>query len=236
MFKELDTNTHQEPTKPLLRVCEVNGSPSVRFHNVDCMEFMKTIPDKFYDLAIVDPPYGIEIDKHANHGGGKRPIKKYNKIGKNWDNEIPNKKYFDELFRVSKELIIWGANYFLDYLPNTKCMIIWDKMQEFSGSDFELAWTSFSKPSKSYRKSRVEFHNEETKIHPTQKTISMYRWILSNYATTGMKILDTHGGSMSSAIACDMEGFDLDICEIDSEYFKKGVQRFQQYKSQKRLF
>jgi site-specific DNA-methyltransferase (adenine-specific) len=233
MFKELDTNTQQEPTKPLLRVCEVIGCPSVRFHNVDCMEFMKTIPDNFYDLAIVDPPYGISINesigrrKGDKHSGRKKAI---------WDKQPPQKQYFDELFRVSKNQIIWGANYFMDNIAkNTSCWLMWDKKFSFdvTFSQFEMAWTSFSSTCKKYDKSPTTIGY---KFHPTQKPVDLYRWLLQNYAAKGMKILDTHGGSMSIAIACEIEGFDLDICEIDPEYFSKGVKAFETHVSQKRLF
>jgi site-specific DNA-methyltransferase (adenine-specific) len=204
--------------------------------NEDNMIMMKRYHDNYFDLAIVDPPYGIDIDKHANHGGGKRPIKKYNKVGKKWDVEIPTKEYFNELKRVSKNQIIWGGNYFLDYLNSTRCFIIWDKIQEFSGADFEMAWTSFNKASKSFRKSRVEFHNEDIKIHPTQKAVSLYKWILTNYAEKGFKILDTHRGSASLDIACHDLGYDLVTCEIDSQYFEDGNKRLKQYQSQLTIF
>jgi len=213
--------------------------------NITCednMELMARYPDNHFDLAIVDPPYGISIDKHANHGGGKRPIKVYNKVGKEWDNQPPTKKYFCELKRVSKNQIIWGGNYFLDNLGNTRCFLIWDKIQEFSGADFEMAWTSFDKASKSFRKSRVEFHNESRKIHPTQKAISLYQWILTNYAKEGYKILDTHIGSGSIAIAIDsvnkIEKMNLTLtgCELDPEYYDKAMARIKQKTDWQSLF
>jgi len=200
------------------------------------LELMARYEDDYFDLAIVDPPYGIDIDKHANHGGGKRPVKKYNKIGKDWDEKLPSKEYFTELKRVSKNQIIWGGNYFLDHLGNTRCFLIWDKVQEFSGADFEMAWTSFNKASKSFRKSRVEFHNESKKIHPTQKAVSLYEWILQNYAKEGDKILDTHLGSGSIAIACHNMKFDLTACELDTEYYNSAMKRLKQHTDQQRLF
>lgn len=206
----------------------------INFYNVDCMEFMKDKPDKFYDLAIVDPPYGINAG-NMNLGNGVGTKNRKWKSN-NWDLLIPDESYFKEMFRVSKNQIIWGANYFIEMLMNSNTVIIWDKIQEFSGADFELAWTSFNKPSKAFRMSRVEAYTNQEKIHPTQKPIKLYRWLLKNYANPGDKILDTHGGSFSHAIACDMEGFDLDICEIDTEYFNAGLNRFNNYKLQLTLF
>ena len=204
--------------------------------NEDNMKLMARYEDNYFDLAIVDPPYGIDIDKHANHGGGKRPVKKYNKMGKDWDEKLPSKEYFTELKRVSKNQIIWGGNYFLDYLGNTRCFLIWDKVQEFSGADFEMAWTSFDKASKSFRKSRVEFHNETKKIHPTQKAVSLYKWILEHYTSKGDKILDTHLGSGSIAIACYDYKLDLTACELDKEYYDKSMERIEAHKKQLTLF
>ena len=206
--------------------------------NEDNMELMKRYEDNHFDLAIVDPPYGI---LNNSHGGGKG--KRANEYGllkkgkkKGWDKEIPNTEYFTELKRVSKNQIIWGGNYFLDYLGNTRCFLIWDKVQEFSGSDFEMAWTSFDKASKSFRKSRVEFHNETKKIHPTQKAVSLYKWILEHYTSKGDKILDTHLGSGSIAIACYDYKLDLTACELDTEYYTKAMERIELHKKQLTLF
>lgn len=207
----------------------------INFFNIDCVELMQQKPDKYYDLAIVDPPYGLG-DRLTN-GGGKR-FKNHKKNKKQlvaFDSCTPSKEYFDQLFRVSKNQIIWGANYF--NLPPTRCVLIWDKVtfKEFTGSDFELAWTSFDYAAKAFRMSRIMALRNGS-IHPTQKPIELYRWILMRYAKKGMKILDTHGGSMNSAIACEIEGFDLDICEIDEEYFKLGVKSFNTHKLQMKLF
>ena len=183
------------------------------------MEYMKTVPDKYFELSIVDPPYGL-TDKITLGGGiRKKYIRKYD-----WDNETPKEKYWEELFRVSKNQIIWGANYFFEYLPNTRCVLNWDKMQVFSGADFELAWTSFDKPAKTFRMSRIEAHGQGV-IHPTQKPVALYRWLLKNYAKVGDKILDTHVGSGSSLIACKELGFDYVGCEIDQEYFEAAQKR-----------
>jgi len=199
----------------------------INFYNVDCVEFMKTKPDNYYDLAIVDPPYGINASE-MTMGTGKN--KKYSK-GKKWDLEIPSKEYFDQLFRISKNQIIWGGNYF--NLPPIKGWIIWDKLlnKEISFADGEMAWNSFDKVLKIIKHQYSGFIGaDDVRIHPTQKPIELYRKLLKLYATIGMKIIDTHGGSMSIAIACDMDGFDMDICELDKEYFDNALLRFKSYK------
>lgn len=197
---------------------------TIRFFNCDCMEYMKSLSDKEYSLCICDPPYGIGISSN--------PVRQQHEK-KQWDNEIPNETYFVELMRVCKNQIIWGGNYFL--LPPSQGFLIWDKKQpeDFSLAMCEMAWSSIQSPAKMFRFSVLK---EQNKIHPTQKPVALYRWILQRYAKQGDRILDTHGGSMSSAIACDMEGFDLDICEIDKDYFDAGVKRFNDYKKQLKLF
>lgn len=205
------------------------------FYNCDNIEFMKTKPDNYYDLAIVDPPYMDGDNKALQSLGTNRT--KYNIETFN----APKQPYFDELFRVSKNQIIWGGNYFTDYLRMNRCWLAWDKIQDLAQfSDFELAWTSFDKVCKKFtRVSKGGFLTNNTidhKIHPTQKPVDLYRWQLQNYAEKGMKILDTHGGSMSIAKACDLEGFELDICEIDPKYFIDGVDSFDKYKRQLKLF
>ena len=200
----------------------------INFYNIDCIEFMKQKPDNFYDLAIVDPPYGIG-DKFK---GGKTGRMNFNEIvNKDWD-KVPSPEYFEQLFRVSKNQIIWGGNYF--NLPPSRCFIVWDKLisEDFTLAMAELAWTSFDKLAKIIRMPTPK----DGKIHPTQKPIKLYRKLLIDYAEKGFKILDTHGGSFTHAIACDREGFDLDICEIDSDYYKNGVNEFQQYTRQGVLF
>jgi site-specific DNA-methyltransferase (adenine-specific) len=219
----------------------------INFYNIDCIEFMKSKPDGYYDLAIVDPPYGIRQPKQGNlkgyngrksleerlrknrlnTGAGKLKDRKLNTSNCEWDNEIPSDEYFQELKRVSKNQIIWGGNYFP--LPPSRCIICWDKIQPWENfSQVELAWTSFDSPAQLYR-----YDNRTgNKIHSTQKPIDLYRWILQKYAKESDKILDTHGGSMSIAIACDMEGFDLDICEIDKDYFESAKKRFDSHKAQ----
>jgi len=207
-----------------------------RSHNMDCMEFMKHIPDKFYDLSVVDPPYGI-----GESGGDKKRNRNYNRIVKHekkeWDNSIPPKKYYQELFRVSKNQIIWGANYMVQYLYPSMGWIYWDKRIGGDFSDGELAWTSFKKALKSFSYSHVgDTKGGHTRIHPTQKPVPLYEWLLMNYAKEGDKILDTHGGSQSSRIACYNLGYELDIIELDQEYFDQGNKRFEEHKQQLRLF
>jgi site-specific DNA-methyltransferase (adenine-specific) len=187
----------------------------------DCMDFMKTVPDKFYELAIVDPPYGIDWMQQIKNPNTKKNWKRYE--SKEWDKEPPHPEYFKELFRVSKNQIIWGGNYF--NLPPTPCIIIWDKMQEFSGAVFEVAWSSFESPAKAFRMSRVEAYPGDNKIHPTQKPVALYKWILSRYAKPGDHILDTHGGSGSSAVACINLGFSIDWIELDEDYYEAAIKR-----------
>ena len=198
----------------------------ITLYNCDCMEYMKDIPDKYFDLAIVDPPYGIGISSNPVRGMHDK---------KNWDNSIPQKKYFEELFRTSKNQIIWGGNYFIQYLFNTPNYIIWDKKQpeNFSLAMCEFAWTSFKSPAKIYRYSVLSEHN---KIHPTQKAVKLYEWLLKNYAKPTDKILDTHFGSCSIGIACHNFGCTLDACEIDEEYFDSAYKRLKMHVRQLDLF
>ena len=196
---------------------------------MDCIEFMQSVPEKFYDLAIVDPPYGLG-ESVVNSGGR---FKKYHNKNGNWDLNTPDEIYFNELFRISKNQIIWGGNYFP--LPVNKCFVIWDKLQP-EGVSFamaEYAWISFNQVSKIF-KHRTQ--GQENRFHPTQKPIKLYEWLLINYAKEGDKILDTHGGSQSSRIACFNLGFELDIIELDKDYFEAGNKRFDQHKKQLTLF
>uniref|UniRef100_A0A6M3LVI8 Putative methyltransferase n=1 Tax=viral metagenome TaxID=1070528 RepID=A0A6M3LVI8_9ZZZZ len=197
------------------------------------MELMASTADNYYDLAIVDPPYGIgkhgQKESTGGHGG-----RKSHKI-KDWDNYIPNEKYFTELFRISKNQIIWGANYYPQYLTGTMGWVFWDKGQDLNQSDGELAFTSFDRAFRRVIINRVELLKEGT-IHPTQKPIKLYRWLLQNYAKAGQRILDTHGGSFSSAVACHTEGFEMDIIEIDEEYYNAGIKRFKEATCQLKIF
>lgn len=211
-----------------------------KIYNMDCLEGMKEIPDKFFDLAIVDPPYGINApkmsatpcqrvngNKRLNSGMGKLKNRTLNNSNCEWDNAIPSTKYFEELFRVSKNQIIWGGNYFP--LPPTRCVVVWDKVQPWENfSQFELAWTSFDSPAQLFR-----FDNRTgDKIHPTQKPVALYTWLLNKYAKKGDKILDTHTGSASSIIACYKGGFEYMGFEIDKDYYTASLERLQAVKDQ----
>jgi len=197
----------------------------------DCMDLMRDKPDKFWDLAIVDPPYGIGASE-MTMGSGKHKFKR----GKKWDNSIPDKKYFDELFRVSKNQIIWGGNYFTEYLKHSNNWIIWDKLNpNLSFSEAELAWCSIDKNIRIFKKYSVLVEGNG-KIHPNQKSVKLYEWLLMNYAKPGDRIIDTHGGSGSICIACHNLGFDLDWIELDPDYYRDAVKRFENHKAQLRMF
>ena len=205
---------------------------------MDCLEFMQSVPDKFYDLAIVDPPYGL--GERLVRGGNKGSMGTMKKLADkkiiNWDYEIPKQEYFLELQRVSKNQIIWGGNYFLDYLGKTDGFIVWDKMNGTNPmADAELAWQNIKGTTRMFRFHHFSYGYDK-KIHPTQKPVKLYEWILMNYAKEGDKIIDTHGGSQSSRIACYNLGFELDIIELDQEYFEQGNKRFEQHKKQLTLF
>ena len=203
---------------------------------MDCIEGMKQYPDKYFDLAIVDPPYGLGLIKtEAGNWGIRKENKGSIKKGTNWDFKKPSKKYFKELFRVSKNQIIWGGNHFIENIPkaNSSCWIIWDKNNGDSYfADAELAWTSFKTAVRIFKKNNMD----KNKIHIAQKPIYLYRWILNKYAQQGDKILDTHLGSQSSRIAAYGMGFDFTGYELDKEYFDEGNKRFEQFKSQLTLF
>jgi len=201
-------------------------------YNCDNMELMAKYPDGYFELAIVDPPYGIG-DKFKGGNSGKMNFNEV--VEKGWDNETPSKEYFKELKRVSKNQIIWGGNYFLDNLGNTRCFICWDKQisQDFSLAMTELAWTSFDKLAKIFRMSTPKGGG---KIHPTQKPVALYKWLLMNYAKEGDKILDTHLGSGSSRIAAHDMKFDFVGCELDKDYFEAAEFRYQEHIKQLILF
>lgn len=229
---------------------------------MDCTEGMKQYPDKYFDLAIIDPPYGISCDKmqmgsapnrkgknqypgestavkikknRLNSGGGKLKNRLLNQSDCSWDATPPPPEFFDELFRISKNQVIWGGNYF--NLPPTRGIICWDKLQPWENfSQWEMAWTSFDVPAKMFRYSNTGGVNNEKKIHPTQKPIALYEWLLKNYAKPNDKILDTHLGSGSSRIAADKVGLDFTGFELDEKYFNDSVNRFETYKQQLRMF
>ena len=195
--------------------------------NEDNMELMARYEDNYFDLAIVDTPYGIDINSSGRlgHYGGK---------GKSWDSKIPSQEYFKELERVSKNQIIWGGNYF--YLKPTRCFLIWDKQQpqNVSFASCELAWTSFDQSAKTFYMRPQNADN--IRIHQTQKPVKLYEWLLINYAKEGDKILDTHLGSGSIAIACHNLNFDLTACELDTEYYNAAIKRINEHKQQIRMF
>ena len=195
--------------------------------NCDCMEYMATVPDKYFDLAIVDPPYGIDCE-HMGGRGGKSTWKGHER--KEWDKKTPPLEYFIELFRVSKNQIIWGANYFPQMLPPSMGWIFWDKMKHsFSTSDGELAYSSFKNKLRVFQRYvnlDKGFLNKHGDIHPTQKPVALYNWLLTNYAKKGQRILDTHLGSGSSAIAAHYFGVDFVGCELDKDYFEAAKARF----------
>ena len=210
---------------------------AINLHNKDCMEALEKMQDNQFDLAIVDPPYGLGISGQKENKKGKKSDRKFHKE-KEWDNEIPSKEYFTQLQRVSNNQIIWGANYFVEHLTKgTKGWIVWDKKQYgLTMSDCELAYSSFQKPTRVFLQNRVILQQEGNTIHPTQKPVKLYEWLLMNYAKEGDKILDTHLGSGSIAIACHNLGFDLEGYELDKEYFEAAKKRLKQHQQQMKLF
>lgn len=227
-------------------------------YNMDCMEAMRQMPDNAFDLAVVDPPYGINADKfnngsgkktggkgdstatklrkgRLNTGSGKLKNRLLNQSDCSWDAEPPQKEYFNELFRVSKNQIIWGGNYF--DLPPTRGIIVWDKVQPWENfSQVELGWTSFDCPAALFKYCNAGGVNQERKIHPTQKPVALYEWLFKKYAKPGDKILDTHLGSGSSRIAAYDAGLYFIGYEINELYFNLQEERYQQHIAQENLF
>lgn len=221
--------------------------PISEVFNMDCMEGMAKYLDKYFELAIVDPPYGIGHSISAGEQSGQQygrsaaPKKKY--IIKDWDKSAPQKKYFDEIIRISKNQIIWGANHFISNIPyDSSCWVVWDKdNSENNFADCELAWTSFKSAVRRYKFKwhgmlQENMKNKEIRIHPTQKPVALYKWLLTNYAKQGDKILDTHLGSGSSRIAAYDMGFDFTGFELDKDYFEAQEKRFNDFKAQLKLF
>lgn len=198
------------------------------------MDYMRELPDKFADLAICDPPYGLHEASKRIHSRHHSQMK-YKP--KSWDSATPDKTYFDELFRVSKNQIIWGANHFGN-MPPSSCWIVWDKDGFGDQADCELAWTSFPTAVRKYKFTWNGFRKEMPcdRIHPTEKPVSLYKWLLKNYAKEGDRILDSHMGSQSSRIAAFDMGFDFTGYELDKDYFEAGNKRFEQHKAQLKLF
>ena len=210
------------------------------------MDGMAQFPDKYFELAIVDPPYGINVG--GTIGGANRSVtvgganlsqaKTYKGFD---DSQIPDKKYFDELFRVSVNQIIWGGNYFIEHLHNTSCVIVWDKDNSGNFADCELAWTSFKTAVRKFKFKwngmlQENMKDKEERQHPTQKPVKLYEWLLTRYAKLGDKILDTHVGSASSLIACHNLHFDYIGFELDPDYYRQAYDRLESVKSQMKLF
>jgi site-specific DNA-methyltransferase (adenine-specific) len=209
--------------------------PISEVYNCDCLEYMKTLPDKYFSLSICDPPYGINAEQGTNRASRKQ----FKNKGYGWDKSIPKETYFKQLRRIATNQIIWGGNYFLQYLGNTRGYVVWDKLNpDRCFADCEFAWTSFDIVARIYKTERVQEMNlkDGGKIHPTQKPVQLYKWLLKNYAKPGDTIFDSHLGSGSSRIACYEGGFDFVGCELDKDYFDASVKRFEIYKSQLKLF
>jgi site-specific DNA-methyltransferase (adenine-specific) len=198
----------------------------------DCMALMARYPDKYFDLAVVDPPYGIDINVNMGRRKGDKPSN-YHKFHGD-DKAIPNKSFFIELHRISKNQIVWGGNYMTDFLPPSPCWLLWDKKfsEEVTFAQFEMAWTSFESSAKKFDK----HPSQQNRIHPTQKPVALYDWIFKNYAKEGDKILDTHLGSGSSRISAWKAGLDFTACELDADYFAAQEKRFKEFTAQLRLF
>ena len=210
-----------------------------KIHNQDCLEAMKLMQDNQFDLAIVDPPYGIGAGGKSfiNRNTANKNAEKFYKEN-DWDKIRPSKEYFIELKRISKNQIIWGGNYFCDLIKPARCFIVWDKKTgENSYADCELALTSINSNAKIYTKFWLGAHanNGTPRIHPTEKPIALYEWLLMNYANEGDKILDTHLGSGSIAIACHNLGYDLTGYELDKEYYDNAIKRIKNHQSQLRI-
>jgi site-specific DNA-methyltransferase (adenine-specific) len=205
---------------------------NIKLYQADCMKLMKQMQDKYFELAIVDVPFGIGV----NHNMGRRAGDKSSEYKPAvWDYEPPDREYFIELSRVSQNQIIWGANHFINLIPySSSCWIVWDKLfsEDVSFASCELAWTSFDSVVKKFTHSSARTNG----IHPTQKPVKLYEWLLKNYAKPGDKILDTHGGSFSSAIACYNLDYDYTGMEIDADYFNAGKNRLIEHMKQGRLY
>ena len=212
------------------------------FYNRDCMDAMREFPDKFFDLALIDVPYGIGEDGSKNHSRGKLAIAKNYKAFAGNDKKCPDQEYFDELFRISKNQIIWGANHFISKIPfDSSCWIVWDKQNSGDFADCELAWTSFKSAVRKFTfmwngMLQGNMKQKEERIHMCQKPIALYTWLLQNYAKRGDKILDTHVGSASSLIACHRMGFEYWGYELDESYFKAATERLEREKAMQPLF
>lgn len=202
---------------------KVYSKGKVNLFQGNCMDLMASKPDNYYDLAVVDPEYGIGASE-MTMGSGRHKFKK----GKKWDSKPPDITYFNELFRISRNQIIWGGNYFADKLPITPHWLLWDKQNpNLSFAEGELAWVRVGKNLRIF-KHYSALVEKGGKIHNTQKPVKLYAWILHNYAKPDFKVLDTHGGSMSSAIAAYYFGCEFDCIELDEDYYNDAVKRFKE--------
>ena len=213
------------------------------YYNIDCIEFMAKYPDKHFDLAIVDPPYGIREDGSKNHTRGNKAIAKNYKSFAGNDINSPEIKYFKKLFRVSKNQIIFGANHYISKIPyDSPCWIVWDKNNgNCDFADCELAWTSFNTAVRKFKfrwngMLQEDMKNKEIRIHPTQKPVKLYEWLLTKYAKPTDLILDTHAGSASSLIACENTGNKYVGCELDKDYYETSLKRLEDHCKQQKLF
>lgn len=213
----------------------------ITLYNADCMDVMREMPDKAFDLAIVDPPYGLNFGTfnrtNKDSYGNRYKANKY--VNGDWDKGIPTDEYWEQLFRITKNQIVWGGNYFP--LPPCRGFVFWYKKNPVPNfSDGEFAWTSFNKPARCfdfrYYGNIQGNTNADPKIHPTQKPVTLYKWLLGNYAKPGDKILDTHLGSGSICIACDDLGFDMTGIELDQDYYQAAQQRLINHQAQQKLF
>ena len=223
---------------------------NITLYNDDCMNVMKTFKDKQFDLAIVDPPYGIGASADSrvggsytvNLGGVKKKVAAKAYTPKDWDFSKPTLEYWNELKRVSKNQIVWGGNYFASNLEDTPCWLVWNKRNgDNNNADCELAWTSFKTAVRMFDWKwngmlQQNMKNKEKRIHPTQKPVALYKWLLKNYAKEGDKILDTHFGSLSIGIACHDLGFELTAIELDKDYYKAGKKRLIEHQMQLTIF
>ena len=238
----IDTKVYRKHENPTFGNTLLGAVPLVsEVYLMDNIELMKHYPDKYFDLAVVDPPYGIGEDGEKKRTSPKRPnsylnYKKHSK--KDWDKQPPKQEYFNELFRVSKNQIVWGANHFISRMPyDSSCWIVWDKNMGGDFADCELAWCSFKTAvRKVFGHPFIGTNGGIDRIHPTQKPIFLYDWIFNRYATEGMKVLDTHLGSGSSRISANKAKLHFVGCEIDEEYFNKQNKRYEEFVSQTRLF
>ena len=241
MKDNITTNVQLENGSPAFAKPVLAAVPFSEVYLEDCTEALKRFNDNHFDLAIVDPPYGINVAKTGKVGGNNAgKAKDYG--AKEWDKQPPNDEYFRQLFRVSKNQVVWGANHFISKMPfDSSCWLVWDKDNSGNFADCELAWTSFDTAVRKFQwrwngMLQQNMKDKEERIHPTQKPVALYEWILQNYAERGDFILDTHLGSGSSRIAADKGGFNFVGFEIDADYYEKSKKRFNDFKSQLRMF